>query len=160
MLCDNMPSNAAGKSRDGATLSLLLAGMEVGLAMRSHSSPLHPLLLQEEIALPLLTFKMFPSILYKICRKLILFIQDWSFAACVSSLLDLAEGSHRNINSSCPRKVPSQPLAGQLPKGWEVEEPLAYCTGMRAASSQRAAVNFCEGQVMSLPPVSVCLGCA
>lgn len=56
----------------------------------------------------------------------------------------LAEGSHGNINSSCPRKVPSQHLAGQLPKGQEVEEPWACSTGMRAASSQRAAVNFCE----------------
>lgn len=158
MLCD-MPSIATGKGRDRTTLSLLLAGMEMELVGRSHSSPLHPLLVWEEIALPLLTFKMFHSILYKICRKLTLFIEDWGFAAHVSSLVDLAEGSHRNINSSCPRKVPSQHLRERLPKGQEVEEPSACSMGMSSASSQRAAVNFYEGQVMSLFPASVCLGC-
>lgn len=132
------------KSRNRTTLSLLSSGMEMGLGRRSHSSPLCPWLVQEEITLPLLTFKMLFSILYKICRKLTLFIQDWSFTDRVSSLLDLAEGRHRNINSSCPRKVPSQHLVGQLPKGREVEEPSACSTGMRAASSQRTAVNFCE----------------
>lgn len=64
MLCGTMPSNATGKSRDRTRLSLLSAGMELGHVRRSHSCPLHPLLVQEEIALSLLIFKMLPSIPY------------------------------------------------------------------------------------------------
>lgn len=56
--CGPEPGNAAGEA-----LSVLSAGVEMGLGRRSRSSPLAPGLVQAGITLPLLTFKTFSSIL-------------------------------------------------------------------------------------------------
>lgn len=60
-------------------MSLLSVGMEMRLGRKRSSSPLDHLLVQAEILLSLLTYKMLSSIFYKICREKNLLIQGWGF---------------------------------------------------------------------------------
>lgn len=65
--CGSVPSNAIQRSRSQRDASLLSAWMQMRLGRRSLTSG--PLVVQAEIALHLLAFKMLSSILYQIYRN-------------------------------------------------------------------------------------------